>query len=95
MPGEEALWRHKRGSARLATGNLDGARADLEAAAGPGSQDWVRGRAHADLARLAMRGGDREKARLQAARAESLCTSGSDPICVADARRLARSAHGR
>jgi tetratricopeptide (TPR) repeat protein len=95
IPGEEALWRHKRGAARLALGNLEGARADLEAASGPGSQEWVRGRAHADLARLAMRGGDREQARAQAAKAESLCTRGSDPACVADARRLDRSARGR
>jgi tetratricopeptide (TPR) repeat protein len=95
IPGEEALWRQKRGAARLAIGHLEGARADLEAAAGPGSQDWVRGRAHAELARLAIRGGDREKARVQAGRAESLCRSGSDPVCVADARRLARSADGR
>ncbi|MGH9370322.1 MAG: tetratricopeptide repeat protein [Vicinamibacterales bacterium] len=95
MPGEEALWRYKRGAARLALNNTDGAKADLHAALGPSAQDWVRGRAHAELARLAMRGGDHASARTQALRAESLCRQGSDAPCVDAARELARSARGR
>jgi tetratricopeptide (TPR) repeat protein len=95
MPGEAALWRYKRGAARLAQNNFDGARTDLNAAIGPGAQDWVRGRAHAELARLAIRGGDPAAARVSADRAESLCRQGSDPVCVEDARMLARSARGR
>jgi hypothetical protein len=95
MPGEAALWHYKRGAARLVLNNPDGARADLSAATGPGAQDWVKGRAHAELARLAMRGGDHVGARASADRAESLCRQGSDPVCVEDARMLARSARGR
>ena len=53
MPGEEALWKYKRGAARGALNRLDDARADLTAATGADAQDWVRGRAHAELARLA------------------------------------------
>jgi tetratricopeptide (TPR) repeat protein len=95
MPGEEALWRYKRGSARGALNRVDEARADLTAAASPAAQDWVRGRANAELARMALRKGDRASARELAGRAESLCQKGSDPACVDDARGLARSAGGR
>ena len=95
LPGEEALWRYKRGSARLMLNRLDEARADLDIAAGPSAQAWVSGRAHAQLARLAMRRGDHASARTFATRAESLCQKGNDPSCVTDARRLARSSRGR
>ena len=95
MPGEEALWRYKRGAARAALNQLDGARADLNAAVAPGAQDWVRGRANAELARVAIRTGDRENGRTLALRAESLCQQGSDPACVDDAKNLVRSAGGR
>lgn len=95
MPGEEALWKYKRGAARGALNRPDDARADLVAATSPDAQDWVRGRAHAELARLAMRGGDRAAARDLAVRAETFCQKGSDPACVEDARTLMRSSSGR
>lgn len=95
MPGEEALWRYKRGAARLALNRLEAARADLNSATGGDAQAWVSGRAHAELARLAMRTGDTAGARTFAARAESLCQQGSDPVCVDDARQLVRSMRGR
>ena len=95
MPGEEALWRYKRGAARLALNRLEAARTDLNGATGGDAQAWVSGRAHAELARLAMRTGDTAGARTFAARAESLCQQGSDPVCVDDARQLVRSMRGR
>jgi len=95
MPGEEALWRYKRGTARAALNQVDAARADLHAAVAPGAQDWVSGRANVELARLAIRAGDRDGGRTLAERGESLCQQGSDPACISDARNLARSAGGR
>ena len=95
MPGEEALWKYKRGAARAALNQLDAARTDLNAAVAPGAQDWVRGRASVELARLAIRTGDRPGGRALALEAESLCQKGSDPACVNDARNVARSAGGR
>jgi tetratricopeptide (TPR) repeat protein len=95
MPGEEALWRYKRGAARAALNQVEAARADLQAAVAPGAQDWVRGRANVELARLAIRAGDRDGGRTLAERAESLCQQGSDPACVNDAKSLVRSAGGR
>jgi hypothetical protein len=94
MPGEEALWRYKRGAARLAAGQLEPARADLNAATDRSAQPWVSGRAHADLARLALRSGDRTAARAFAVRSESLCREGHDPACVSDARQLLRRSGG-
>lgn len=95
IPGEAALWRYKRGAARASLGQVEAARADLDAARGSDAQDWVRGRASAELARLAIRGGDTTGARTFAGQAEILCRKGSDPACVADARSLLRSARGR
>jgi len=94
IPGETALWRYKRGTARAGLGQVDAATADLRAATEPGAQEWVSGRAHAELARLAIRGGDRRRARDLASRAESLCRQGNDPPCVSDAREVMRSAGG-
>lgn len=96
IPGEEALWRYKRGAARAAVGKIVEARQDLDAAAAaPSAQDWVRGRALAELARLALAETDRSHAATLAARAEALCITGSDPVCVEDARTLKGRARGR
>jgi tetratricopeptide (TPR) repeat protein len=95
MPGEEALWRYKRGTARGAVNRIAEARADLNAATSLDAQDWVRGRANAELARLALRSGDPASARSFAVQAESQCEKGSDPACASDARSLMRSAGGR
>ena len=95
MPGEEALWRYKRGAALAALNHADAAREDLKIAMGSGAPDWVRGRAHQELARLTLRAGDPATARSLAQQAESLCHRGSDPACVNDARQLVRSTRGR
>jgi hypothetical protein len=95
MPGEEALWHYKRGAARVMLNQIGPARADLTVATGPGAQAWVSGRAHAELARLAIRAGDQSGARSLAVRAETLCQQGSDPICVSEARQVLRHARGR
>ena len=43
-PGEEALWRYKRGAARVALGRLDAAAQDLQAAIAPDdAAGWVQG----------------------------------------------------
>ena len=95
MPGEEGLWRYKRGAARAALNQIEPARADLNAAAGGDAQPWVGGRAHVELARLASRERDHARARSLASRAETLCQQGSDPACVNDARQIVRSLRGR
>ena len=59
IPGEEALWHYKRGAARVMLGRRDEALADLRAALAPGAAGWVQGRAHLEMARLALKQGDR------------------------------------
>ncbi|MGB2718022.1 MAG: hypothetical protein WBC51_27795 [Vicinamibacterales bacterium] len=95
MPGEEALWRYKRGAARAGLGQTVAAGTDLQAAATTDAADWVAGRAHAELGRLSLARGDRAAAAAQAAQAQSLCERGNDPVCVAQARKLQRNSHGR
>lgn len=94
FPGEEALWRYKRGAARVAL-QRDDASADLRIAASSQAMTWVAGRARVELARQALRRGDRPAAAAEAQQAVTLCQNGNDPQCVEDARDLARSARGR
>jgi len=95
IPGEEALWRYKRGAARAALGRTEDALADLSVASGTDSQNWVNGRARVEMGRLALKRGDRNSAAQEARQAESLCERGNDPICIQDARELLRSSNGR
>jgi tetratricopeptide (TPR) repeat protein len=91
IPGEEALWRYKRGAARTALGRAAEAADDLKVAVGPDAQTWVQGRAHVELARLALRRGDRSAAANEARQAETLCEQGNDQPCVDDAKKLLRT----
>lgn len=95
IPGEEALWRYKRGAARAALGRSDEALSDLTVASGPESQNWVNGRARVEVGRLALKRGDRSGAAQEARQAETLCERGNDPVCIEDARTLLRSSNGR
>jgi tetratricopeptide (TPR) repeat protein len=95
MPGEEALWRYKRGAALVALKRPDEALADLRRATGPPAQTWVQGRARVELARLALQQGDRGTAGNEARQAIALCEKGHDPACVSEAKQLSRAADGR
>ena len=94
IPGEEQLWRYKRGAARAASGRAD-ALDDLTVATAPQAQPWVAGRARVELGQLALKRGDRAGAATEAMQAETLCTTGNDPQCLENAKQLARSARGR
>ena len=93
IPGEEALWRYKRGAARAMLGRQD-ALDDLRAATSGGAQEWVAGRARVELAKLAFKRGDRDAAGAELKLAESLCQNGNDPACVEEARKLSRNGDG-
>ena len=95
IPGEEGLWRYKRGAARVALGRLEEATQDLQAAVSPDTAGWVQGRARVELAKIALARSDAATAATQARQAEALCEQGQDPICVDDARKMLRSARGR
>lgn len=94
IPGEEALWRYKRGAALVALKRTGEALPDLNIAASPSAQTWVHGRARVELARLALQQGDRRAAASEARQAMNLCERGNDPVCVNDAKGLLRKADG-
>ena len=89
IPGEAGLWHYKRGTARVMLNRPDDARADLGVATRPEAAPWVQGRAHVELARLALARGDRPAARTESAQAITLCGQ-VDPICVDEAKKLAK-----
>jgi hypothetical protein len=95
IPGEEALWRYKRGAAFAGLKRTEAAVSDLKVAANPGAQAWVHGRARIELARLALTRGDRANASSEARQAQALCQQGNDPACVDLAKKLLREADGR
>ncbi len=91
IPGEEALWRYKRGAALAALKRVEPALEDLRAATASDSQAWVHGRARVELAKLAMARGDRAGAKNEATQAQALCEKGRDPVCVDAAKQLLRN----
>jgi tetratricopeptide (TPR) repeat protein len=91
MFGEDALWHYKRGVARVRLGRLDAAYGDLQVPLNQEARDWVRGRAHAELGRIALEKSQREQARLHYRQALELAKRGNDPTGAAEAETLLRS----
>lgn len=90
MFGEDALWHYKRGLARARQGRQAPAREDFQRAVSGEARDWVRGRTHAELGRLAAGTGDREQARRDYRLAIQLAERGNDPIGKSEAETLLR-----
>ncbi len=91
--GEEAVWRCTRGAARVALGRVAAAEADLRIALAGEARDWVRGRAHTELGKLADLAGHRVRAREEYQRAISFGEADRDDLGVAEAKRLRRSGY--
>lgn len=90
MFGEDGLWHYKRGVARARQNRSEPAREDFQVVVTREARDWVRGRAHAELGRLAEGSGDREQARREYRLAIELAGRGNDPIGKAEAEQLLR-----
>jgi tetratricopeptide (TPR) repeat protein len=86
--GEEALWYYKRGAARVRLGQRETAAADLRAALKLEGRNWVKGRIHTELGRLADLAGDRARAVSEYQTAVRLSDGDNDPGGAADARAL-------
>jgi hypothetical protein len=95
IPGEEGLWRYKRGAALALLGKTVAAEADLRVATGQEAQQWVQGRARVELGQLALKRSDRETAAREARQAQALCEKSSDTPCAEAAKKLVRAADGR
>jgi tetratricopeptide (TPR) repeat protein len=85
--GEAALWRCKRGTALVALGRRDAAEADLRASLAAEAREWVHGRAHTELGKLADLAGNRALAMSEYRKAADLGRLDNDPMGVTDAER--------
>jgi tetratricopeptide (TPR) repeat protein len=95
MYGEEALWLYKRGAARVAARRHAEAEADLKRAIALEARDWVRGRAHTELARIASAQGNVARATTECNTAIRLGNADADPRGIAEANRVLRSLSAR
>ena len=86
--GEAAMWHAKRGAVHAALGSKAKAEADLRAALTAEGRDWVHGRCHLELGKLADLSGNRTAAIAEYRRAVALCGRDRDPIGRAEAERL-------
>jgi tetratricopeptide (TPR) repeat protein len=85
--GEAAMWYAKRGAVHAALGSREKAEADLRQALAAEGRDWVHGRSHLELGKLADLSGNRTAATAEYARAVALCSRDRDPIGRAEAQR--------
>ena len=86
--GEEARWKYAYGSALVALKDVVPAERELRAALAGTARDWVRGRVHNELAKLADLSGDRPRALAEYRLADRLCRQDHDAECSEDARLL-------
>jgi tetratricopeptide (TPR) repeat protein len=86
--GETAMWHAKRGAAHVALGNRARAEADLRSALAVEGREWVHGRCHLELGKLADLSGHRTAAVAEYKLAEALCRRDRDPIGRTEAERL-------
>ena len=90
MFGEEALWYYKRGAVRAALGRPVDAQVDLRRSIASEGRNWVHGRAHLELGKIASSSGDRATASAELRAAITLCEADDDSGSAAEARRLLR-----
>lgn len=88
--GEDARWRYQHGLALAALDQRDAAEAEFRAALTGESREWLRGRAHFELGRLASLGSDNRRALAEFREALSLCGVAKDETCLKDTRSLMR-----
>ena len=87
-PGEEARWRYAHGAALAALHESDAADRELRAALAGATRDWIRGRVHGELGRLAEQAGNHVDALQEYRLAERLCRQDRDAECVEDVAAL-------
>jgi tetratricopeptide (TPR) repeat protein len=87
-PGEEGRWRYTYGSVLVALEDIRPAERELRAALDGATRDWVRGRVHKELGRLADLAGDRARARAEYQQAGRLCRQDNDSVCADQVKAL-------
>ena len=91
--GEESRWRYGYGATLVALKDVVPADRELRAALPGAVRDWVRGRIHRELGKLADLAGDRPRARDEYRLADRLCQQDHDNDCAEDARALMKTAY--
>jgi len=91
--GEESRWRYGYGATLVALKDVAPAERELRAALPVAVRDWVRGRIHRELGKLADLAGDRSRARDEYRLADRLCQQDHDNDCAEDARALMKTAY--
>jgi tetratricopeptide (TPR) repeat protein len=89
--GEEARWRLSYGTALAALRDAEHARRELGAVLAMPATDWVRGRAHKELGKLAAASGDRARAAEEYRLAIRLCRAADDTVCSDEVKQLLAS----
>jgi tetratricopeptide (TPR) repeat protein len=90
IPGERAFWLYKRGMARVLLKRVPDAEADLRAALENQPVEWVRGRIHLELGKVADLQGKRDVAVGEYRQARTIATANNDAIAEAAAGRFER-----
>ena len=86
--GEEARWHLYYGAALVTLREIGDARRELRAVLTAEANDWVHGRAHKELGKLADLSGDRSGAVEEYRLAIRLCRADDDTVCSAEAKHL-------
>jgi tetratricopeptide (TPR) repeat protein len=92
-PGEESRWRYTHGAALVGLKESSAAARELNAALPLATRDWVRGRIHKELGKVADLTGDRARALAEYRTADQLCRADRDATCSDDARALIKRAY--
>jgi len=86
--GEEARWKYVHGATLVAINRSADAERELRGALELPSRNWVRGRIHEELGKLAALAGDRSRALTEYRLADRLCTQDEDDDCAAEVATL-------
>ena len=91
--GEEARWRYTYGSALVALKSIQPAERELRAALAGATRDWLRGRVHKELGKLADLAGNRQRALDEYRLAARFCRQDEDASCADEAAALLGTAY--
>jgi tetratricopeptide (TPR) repeat protein len=91
--GEVARWRYAYGAALVALKQREPAERELRAALTGDAPEWLRGRAHKELGKLADLAGDRPRAAEAYRLAARICRAAHDDACSDEAARLVKAGY--
>ena len=91
--GEEARWRYAHGAALVALKQVERAERELRTVLAAEAHDWVRGRAHKELGKIAELAGDRAGAHVEYRLAIRIARAQDDEACYEEACRLLKAGY--